>query len=164
MKAYFASVFIFCCCLHSMAQENPMALQVVEHKGQLLIQSTPKDILNKTTIQQDNLVAVLQIGQHNTVHTAVQSSTSDLSYTQQGNNNLIDIVAKGEDIKHNIAQYGDQNSFENYSFSSSGQQALELIQQGNKQEVSIFGENSMSKDMKITIEGNEKTLMIRNFN
>ncbi len=141
-----------------------MALQVVEHKGQLLIQNAPKEILNQTAIQQDNVVAVLQIGHNNTVQTVVQSHTADLTYTQQGDNNHIDIIAKGEDIRHNIAQYGDQNSFESYNYNSSAQQTLELIQQGNQQEVSIFGENSMSKDMKITLEGNDKTLIIRNFN
>ncbi|MFD0699619.1 hypothetical protein [Myroides pelagicus] len=163
MKAYFVFAFIFCLCFHAMAQNNSIELEVIQHKTEKLIHDTTKGILNQTTINRDNLVAVSQIGQDNVLQPVIGSNGYVLSYTQQGNNNLIDIVAKGEQIKHNIAQYGDQNLLESYNLSS-GQQSLQVIQMGNRQEVLIFGENSMSKDMKISIQGNDKQLLIRNFN
>lgn len=164
MKIYLVSTFIIGICFPAVAQEKNPVLQVIEHKGQLLIQQAQRDLANQTILQQDNSIAVLQIGHQNTLNTTIQANTSDLSYHQQGSYNEIDIASTANAINHNIYQYGDYNSFDSYSNNPSSQQTLELIQQGNKQEVSIFGENSMSKDMKITIEGNDKTLIIRNFN
>lgn len=164
MKIYLVSLCMGCLSYTAVAQDQKAVLQVIEHKGQLLIQNTPKDQLNPVVLQQDNAIAVLQIGQYNTVTTTVQAQTSTLSYNQQGSYNDVDIVATGKDINHRIYQYGDHNSLDTFTLNPTSQQSLELIQRGNNQDVSIFGENSMSKDMKITLEGNDKTLIIRNFN
>lgn len=165
MKIYLVSLCMGCLSYTSaVAQDQKGVLQVIEHKGQLLIQNTPKDQLNSVVVHQDNAISVLQIGNYNTVTTAVQAQTSDLTYNQQGSYNDIDIAVTGNVLNQQVYQYGDRNSFDNFSMDPASQQSLEVIQKGNNQDVSIFGENSLSKDMKVTLEGNDKTLIIRNFN
>ena len=164
MNIHLVSAFLLCWGLSASAQENSTPMQIVEHKGQLLIQQMPLDQFNPKRLHQDNTVTVLQIGHNNTVNTQVHAHASELTYTQVGDQNLIDITTKGDEVKQLISQYGDQNTFESFNTNPSTQQNFELIQQGNRQDVSVFGENSLSKDMKISIEGNDKTLIIRNFN
>ena len=164
MKIYLATLCISCLSFNALAQDQKAVLQVIEHKGQLLFQDNANEQMNPAVLQQDNVISVSQIGNYNSVTTSVQTQISNLSYNQQGAYNEMDIVATGREVNHNIVQYGDNNSFDNFSVNPASQQSIELIQKGNNQNVSIFGENSMSKNMKVSLEGNDKTLIIRNFN
>jgi len=164
MKIAIISVFLLLQGYAVLAQETPTTLNIVEHKGQLLVQHSPLNPINQVRYRQDNQIAVFQIGDQNTLNTQIQAAGSELSYNQLGSYNSIDVIATAKEINHKINQQGDYNHFESYSHNPNAQQSLELIQYGNQQNVSIFGENSLSREMKIKVEGNDKTLVIRNFN
>lgn len=164
MKIVIISVFLLLLGYTVHAQETPTTLNIVEHKGQLLVQQSLLDPMNQLHYRQDNQIAITQIGDQNRLNTQIQASESNVSYHQLGSYNTIDVVATAKEISQNINQQGDYNHFESYSNNPNAQQSLELMQYGNQQNVSIFGENSLSRDMKIKIEGNDKTLVIRNFN
>jgi len=67
------------------------------------------------------------------------------------------------DLEQDIRQLGDKNTYEKYSNNPLSNTNMQVIQQGNNQNISLFGENMMSKDMKIHMEGNDRSMIIRNF-
>lgn len=120
---------------------------------------------DKAMLQDQKQVYVTQIGDDNILMSNLSySSSSDVNYMQIGNHNNIDILTKSQESNQTIDQIGDQNKYSNYNYNSTKVENINIIQKGNNQNIDVFGQNSMSQDLKITIIGSDKSLIIRNYN
>ncbi|WP_430612926.1 hypothetical protein [Flavobacterium sp. JP2137] len=127
-------------------------------------QTQPEQSNNfKAARGQQNAVFITQIGNKNTVDSHVKSATDTSTYYQYGNQNTILATVNALEVQQDIRQLGDDNRFEKYSFDATMANQIQVIQEGNNQEINVFGSNSMSKDMKIHVQGNDKTIIVRNY-
>ena len=110
-----------------------------------------------------NGLFIEQVGNNNTVKSAVHADESLLNYLQIGNNNHINISANVRLLEENIVQQGNNNRFLDAVYSPNGTNLMQLQQHGNGLILEKTGTNSLSERMKIRMEGNNRTLIIRNF-
>ncbi|MCC9044010.1 hypothetical protein LNQ81_15140 [Myroides sp. M-43] len=149
-----------------LAQESNTLLNLIENKSDF------NKLNNITSLQREqNFVnnqqytTITQIGNYNTVQsTTITTDSKNIHYTQYGDSNTIDVLTFSQDTNQIISQIGNQNNFTQYSYSPLESQSINVMQNGNKQNIEVFGENSMSKDMVIKMEASDKSLIIRNFN
>lgn len=146
-----------------MAQEtNSLTLNTLAHEGTRIREGIKYD---KTTLINQNNTHITQIGDYNLiVSQLIAPDQNKLTYIQYGSENNIDIHSINETSQQDIYQLGNNNVFSLYNYNSFENQNIQILQSGNKQSIEIFGENSISKDMKIISEGSDQTLLIRNFN
>lgn len=111
-----------------------------------------------------NSVFINQIGENNDAAINVNALNSLINILQNGVGNLTMVDIKAFDVTQNINQNGEENRFYNFSNNPEAIQNLEIIQTGINQDITIFGENSLSEKIKINMQGNDKSLVIRNFN
>lgn len=129
--------------------------------------------LNNTSIKQLQLPAtqtenssifILQVGTDNIIETSANSTDIELAMNQNGSNNVIRMVDNADRINVSVTQNGDQNTFTKYNFFNNTIVNSSFIQNGNNQDINVFGENSISETMKITMTGDGHSLIVRNFN
>ncbi|MDM1398120.1 hypothetical protein HX049_13170 [Myroides odoratimimus] len=119
---------------------------------------------DKSNLQDQKQIYITQIGDENIIaSTLINSSSSDIKYTQIGNQNSIDVLTTSQESKQTIDQIGDQNKYSHYNYNSTKVENINIIQKGNNQNIDVFGQNTMSQDLKITIIGSDKSLIIRNY-
>mgnify|MGYP003629966842 CR=1 FL=1 len=109
-------------------------------------------------------VFINQVGENNDAQIDVQARNSLINIFQSGMSNLTLIDVSAFEITQNITQNGEENRFYNFSSNPSALQNMEVIQNGVNQDITVFGENSLSENMKINMQGNDRSLVIRNFN
>ncbi|WP_224487936.1 hypothetical protein [Robertkochia flava] len=111
-----------------------------------------------------NAVYIQQIGQSNKVFTYAQTSKGSISVLQEGNNNKAGLFLKAETIEYNLTQSGNDNKYLHFNISNPDLIKVNAVQQGNDTDIIIHGKNSISEKMKINMIGNDRALIIRNFN
>ena len=109
-------------------------------------------------------VFINQIGSNNDAQIKVSANSSFVNALQNGFSNLMLIDVTAFDITQNITQNGESNSFYNFSNNPSAIQNMEILQNGINQDITIFGSNSLSENIKITMQGSDRSLIVRNFN
>jgi len=87
---------------------------------------------------------------------------SDIRINQKGNYNNTYILAS-KNKKQSVEQKGDQNNYEFYSFYNSNPSQVNTIQNGNNNDIQIFGQNELTKNISIIQNTNNKTLIIKNY-
>jgi hypothetical protein len=109
-------------------------------------------------------VFINQIGSNNDAEIRVNAPTSFINVLQNGFSNemLIDITAS--DITQNITQNGESNRYYNFSNNPTAVQNMEVLQNGINQDITVFGSNSLSENIKINMQGNDRSIIVRNFN
>lgn len=157
---YTFCLFGFSCLIYS---QNPV------HIDQIRLQPFTGESVTKVPIvllntQASNTVNVIQNGNENMLDVSIASSSYGASYGQNGDSNSIDVNVSGYSVQQNVQQEGVNNTMEHYTNNPYVSQNIEVIQQGSNQTISIFGENSMSKEMTIHMQGDDRTLIINNFN
>ena len=110
-----------------------------------------------------NGLFIEQIGNNNSIRSVVDADESLLNYLQLGNNNHINVHANVRLLEENIIQQGNNNRFLDAVYNPSGINQMQLQQHGNGLILEKTGTNSLSEKMKIRMEGNNRTLIIRNF-
>lgn len=147
--------------LFAQKRENT-ALHLGVQNSEILSQQT-----NQSRVQYNNnqhIVRVTQIGNDNVIQANVAGVNSHIiDYVQNGNQNNIEILSKSTEINQSVYQNGNQNNYSHYNYNSFQAQNINILQDGNNQNIEVFGENSISKDMSIKMSGNDKTIFIRNF-
>lgn len=91
----------------------------------------------------------------------ISSNSVDLNYSQiiqSGNQNLAYI--DGNNI--GVTQNGDNQSFY-YTETSINASNLQVNMDGSNNYVEVFGNNQISENMTITLTGDDKTIIIRNY-
>ncbi|MCC4212818.1 hypothetical protein [Leeuwenhoekiella parthenopeia] len=109
-------------------------------------------------------IFIVQVGLSNLIETSVESSNVDLAFNQNGLNNTISMIDRANEINISVIQNGNQNTFAKYNFFNNTVVNSTFIQNGNNQDINIFGGNSISEAMKITMTGDGQSIIVRNFN
>ncbi|MFH6997122.1 hypothetical protein ACHRVZ_04260 [Flavobacterium sp. FlaQc-57] len=147
-KAYSSSVF----------DSKDTALSIVSS-----INKKSTDQLQLEQVQQFSQgVLIQQIGNYNAVRADVNAQKVNVSVFQKGDFNDLSLVKDAKTISQNISQQGKNNSISDYSYRTNYDVKTEMIQKGNDQKIQSYGTNSISKDMKITQNGNGATVIILN--
>lgn len=111
---------------------------------------------------QENNVNILQVGELNSINVNVVSENSSLFLKQNGYNNSINFNKKAPEITQSLIQMGNNNLISDYTYYTNYSVNMEVIQNGDNQNVQNIGTNSMSKDMKISQTGNGASVIIIN--
>ncbi len=126
-------------------------------------QNTPTN-QNKNLVE-SNTVFIEQIGNNNVLNANTNSDTSDLNFSQRGESNSIFLdISVANDIQQDILQQGDKNQFFNITTNPFGSHSAEIIQNGNNQDITLYGNNSISDKIKINMQGNDRSVIVRSFN
>ncbi|MHC5202386.1 hypothetical protein [Myroides sp. LJL119] len=144
--------------------QSPVHIQQIQYQNNAKLTQVPILIENTFVVTTNKVLTVIQNGNQNTLDVKAFGDNQDLSYAQKGNTNYIDVNVQGYDIKQNIVQSGDNNTFSQYSNNPFIEQNIQVFQNGTNLDVSVFGENSISKDMQIYMQGDQRSLIINNFN
>ncbi|WP_378177593.1 hypothetical protein [Aquimarina sp. SS2-1] len=171
MKKYFTLyliAFSLFLCGNSYAQNN-------ENQDRSLVESQERFIVlnqlqNNTSVQvaRENLTAnnsvfIQQIGANNSVNSMITAQSSDIRLSQNGEENLIEIDETSKEIEKFITQNGNNNVVTDFSFNRELSTSLELIQEGDNLTFERFGSNELSKNLKFTMTGNNRTIIVRSF-
>ncbi len=87
---------------------------------------------------------------------------SDVVVLQIGNDNQSEISIN-EESTHYIQQNGNQNNYEYFTYYSSLESNVRTTQNGNNNDILIYGENSISKNMRISQNTSNQTIIITNY-
>ncbi len=109
-------------------------------------------------------IHIRQIGFNNQLISNVRSASSDIVLYQMGNQNQTYLNRSSVDIREQVIQQGNNNVFydigRNWTLYHSGQ----IFQQGNNQKLLYIGSNSLSERIRVSMRGNNQTVIIRNIN
>lgn len=109
-------------------------------------------------------VFISQIGTNNNSIIQTKSNATDLNVVQNGSNNDLYYQVSANTIKGSIIQNGNNNSiFHTNPFEIKSHEA-QILQNGNSQNVEWSGNNSVSEKMKLSMQGNNQTIIVRNLN
>ncbi len=109
-------------------------------------------------------VFINQIGSNNDSQVKVNAANSFVNLLQNGFSNLALLDLTAFDITQNITQNGENNRLYNFSNNPSAIQNMEILQSGINQDITIFGSNSLSENIKINMQGSDSSIIVRNFN
>lgn len=82
--------------------------------------------------------------------------------TQEGNYNNSYIISQSNN-KQSIIQVGDNNSYEYYTYYNSMLSEINALQYGDNNDIQIFGQNELVKNISIIQKTNNQTLIIKNY-
>lgn len=88
--------------------------------------------------------------------------SSDVTVVQTGNYNSSYIITNGKS-KQSINQIGDKNNYEYYTYYNSSPSEVNSYQLGDNNDIQIFGQNELTKNINILQNTNNKTLIIKNY-
>jgi hypothetical protein len=115
-------------------------------------------------IANSNSVYIEQIGIDNIINTNIRAESSEINLVQNGNSNTVDLSVNAKTMVHNIMQNGTNNYLQEYSNTSNLNLERNIQQNGNDQRVVIYGSNTLTDNIILNLQGNSKTVTIRNFN
>lgn len=147
-----------------MESENNTVSENLATPANLFLLSSQNAPSSQTQSVSSNSVYIDQIGSENTVISTTHSQTSDINLLQRGNGNTMFLDITANEIIQNILQQGNDNDYFNITSNPSGTHAVDLIQNGNNQDFTMYGSNTISERLKINMTGDNRSLIIRNFN
>ena len=111
----------------------------------------------------ENSVFIAQIGDNNDIVSITKSFESDINIVQNGNQNVTVLDLNSTKLAETVIQKGDNNTFLDYSPFKSDVRNATINQTGNNQNLTMFGSNSLSEKIKISMQGQDQSIIIRNF-
>jgi len=129
-----------------------------------LLRSFVNPLQANTTLNNTNNIFIEQIGSGNLTQVNTNTSKSDIKAMQYGNANSIRTTVAALGIIETIRQQGDNHHFAEFANTPALEINRQIDQIGNGQNLTIHGNNSISDNMRLTMEGSAKTIVIRNFN
>ncbi|MRI02087.1 hypothetical protein GH721_16195 [Kriegella sp. EG-1] len=146
-------------------------IEVVEDVGASLVSDVGLENLQSVSQVQSNVpqaasnaVYIQQIGSNNNSAVQTQTDYSTISLVQNGNANNADINVAAKTFSTNVLQNGNNNFLLEYGNAPSLNLERNIIQNGNEQNVVIFGSNTLTEKIQLNLQGNAKSITIRNFN
>ncbi len=115
---------------------------------------------NAGFLQNRNSVFIDQVGQDNVAQVSVASNDSQVKLLQDGFNNQSFIFLKADVIRQDVRQIGNQNLFLDYSLHGARSHKVNLVQDGNYNEVISVGKNSISERLQLNQTGVGKRAFI----
>ncbi|WP_281631875.1 hypothetical protein [Flavobacterium luteolum] len=126
-------------------------------------------VTGMNTKAQDNLkskiqtgIQIQQIGDLNKVHANLKSNETKVAVTQNGDYNTLLLDKNAKTITQNVVQQGNNNRITDYTLYTKYNVNMEMIQNGDNQNIQNIGTNSLSKNMKITQTGNGASIILIN--
>ncbi|NRT16559.1 hypothetical protein HNP99_002926 [Flavobacterium sp. 28A] len=121
-----------------------------------------KNNLQKDYYQNENL-NINQIGSYNSINVKISAKVLALDVLQKGDENRLQLDKQVNDLKQKVIQEGQNNTIKDISlYRTSNDVNTEFIQKGNNQTIHNYGENSISKDMKVIQKGDGAAVFIFN--
>jgi hypothetical protein len=111
-----------------------------------------------------NTIFIQQIGDDNTTSSNTRSKANQMNLSQFGDDNTIYLDISADIIDERVLQKGDNNYFYDFSPYDTKFHSAEVVQKGNNQNITFFGGNSISEKLKVNMQGDGKTIIVRNFN
>lgn len=144
MKKYLSIVFVVVICYFQGISQN-----LLDNNSTLIEQYFNSAL--STPVEISNVVPELPI-----------QTASDVQVTQVGNYNYSYIIS-GKNNKQNINQIGDSNNYEYYSYYNSNPSQVNTLQLGTNNDIQIFGQNELTKNLNIIQNTNDKMIIIKNY-
>lgn len=116
------------------------------------------------TVSNENAVFISQIGDNNKISSNTTSNSSDVNFFQVGNSNIATVNIKSDVIKESIFQLGNNHSVLDVNVFKNASHTIEVNQRGNNQNLTLFGGNSISEKLKVSMQGQNQTIIVRNYN
>ncbi|MGB6151420.1 MAG: hypothetical protein WBG48_05460 [Pricia sp.] len=107
---------------------------------------------------------IYQIGNDNIGKIKTYGENNAVELVQNGNANRADINVSANTVVHSTLQNGNGNVFLEYGKASHLNLERTILQNGNHQNLSIFGSNSLTESIQLNMEGDAQALTIRSFN
>jgi len=92
----------------------------------------------------------------------IHSHINYVKLNQKGNNNQIDLKLRSND-NQTVNQLGENNYFQFINYYNSSPSNFNIVQQGKANNLQIYGENSIIRNISIIQKSNFKTLIIKNY-
>lgn len=110
-----------------------------------------------------NSIYVTQIGDNNNLGSTTKSLESNIVIIQDGNQNTTFLDLNSSKLTESVVQKGENNTFLDYSMFKSTIRNVEINQTGGNQTLTMFGSNSLSEKMKVSMQGQNQSIIIRNY-
>ncbi|QXP59767.1 hypothetical protein [Olleya sp. HaHaR_3_96] len=108
-------------------------------------------------------IFIAQIGDDNDLISNSKSLESTIVIVQNGDENLAVLDLNSKKINETVIQHGDNNAFLDYSPFKSDVRNATINQTGDNQNLTMFGTNTLSEKIKISMQGQGQSIIIRNF-
>lgn len=125
-----------------------------------ILQVNTQQLLNSA----GNNINISQIGNGNLSDIVSFSENSTIALQQIGNGNTSVLEVRALSIDYELSQRGADNYMAEYSNAPNIELYRGFSQTGDRNNLIIHGANTLTKDLKLNIQGNAKTVIIRNFN
>ena len=125
--------------------------------------SNQGNITNQNQTTNSNSVYLSQIGDDNNLSSTTKTLESNIVVLQNGNQNNTVLKLSSDNLMETILQNGNNNTFLDYSLLKTDIRNVEVNQTGDNQNLTIYGANSLSEKMKVSMKGNSQNIIIRNF-
>ncbi|WP_372792485.1 hypothetical protein [Lutibacter sp.] len=112
--------------------------------------------------QLNNESALLENKRTPTTNNNKQEQSNFITLNQIGNNNEIDIKQNVADSQ-TVSQLGNNNYYNFINYYNNTPSNFNIIQQGNANNLQIYGENSIINNISIIQKSDFKTLIIKNY-
>nr|MUH42503.1 hypothetical protein [Zobellia laminariae] len=139
--------------------EMPSIQMILEQNGLIA-----PEIEGQVEPSSSNSAYIYQIGVNNESLVKVNGANNNVSLLQNGNSNRADIQLSSKTLDYNTVQNGNGNILLEYGNAPNLNLQRTIFQNGDNQNVVIFGSNSLTKNMVLNVQGNLETVTIRNFN
>lgn len=133
--------------------------------GNIPVNLIAPELLNPSTnnASVSNSVYIRQVGNNNNFESTLQSLRSNVNVYQYGNNNESYLNLKAVSIKEQVVQLGNNNLFYDIGLGLKLAHDGQVIQNGSNQKLYWIGNNSISDRLRVTMQGNNQTVIVRNF-
>ncbi|WP_292943604.1 hypothetical protein [Olleya sp. UBA1516] len=118
---------------------------------------------NLNSASTNNAIFIAQIGDNNEAVSVTRSTQSNINIIQNGNDNLTVLDINSTKLVETVIQNGDNNTVFDYSPFKTDIKNTTINQTGNNQNLTMFGSNSLSEKIKISMQGQDQSIIIRNF-
>ena len=119
------------------------------------------DTNSRNTELNNNEIYIKQIGSYNLTNINITSKASDISVTQNGNANDVNLEYNVNTAISELQQLGNRNSITDFVLDPSADISLDLIQNGNDLSFERQGVNDLTKSLKFRQNGFSQSLIVR---
>jgi hypothetical protein len=130
----------------------------------LAAQNSQSFFKNTSYNLQNNEVFINQIGANNQAVVNTQSNSSAINVIQNGSGNDVLLDVSANRIEETVVQNGNNNGYLHINPFRLEYQGGEILQNGNNQNIEWFGGNTLSERLKISMQGESQSLIIRSYN
>ncbi|MGB5555458.1 MAG: hypothetical protein WBM83_12420 [Flavobacteriaceae bacterium] len=171
MKRKVFSILTLLCLVCTMgytqnAVEEISTRDVIERLGpeNKIFRTLTNPVQANTQLVNTTSIFIEQVGSGNQASLFSKTESSHINLIQNGSANTVRTEITALNLLADITQKGDNHFLTEFSNTPLLNLERTINQNGNSQNLTIHGSNSLSEKMRVTMEGNTNTIVIRNFN